>query len=229
MTDYSPTVQKGSAPGPMADSTYAPATDGPREAAPAPGINTEDGPPRVVIPYVQHKLRDETQAVGEAMGATFVDVTGEATAYFTVMTRQWESGHGFLLLEEDVAPTPEILVEMWSCPAEWCSAFFWAWDGAVMDGESRPRRPTRHKVAGTLALNKFGTSLLGRAPGAMQDAAARTNDVRHFNQLDLALVNSGGVLQGHPYHAVPHIHGPVDHRTPPAWVPLIVDTDWVDA
>jgi hypothetical protein len=222
------TPTRGAAPASRVDSLSEPDPDGPREAAPGPGINVEVGPPRIVIPYVQHKLRAETQAVGEQMGATFVDVTGDVTAYFTVLTRQWESGHGFLLLEEDVAATPALIQELWDCPSEWCSAFFWLYDGAVMDGQTRPAHPRRYRVSDTLALNRFGTSLLRRAPGVMRDAAARTNGVKHFNQLDLSLVHEGGVLQNHPYIAKPHVHGPVDHRTPPAWVPLIADSEWVD-
>ncbi len=62
----------------------------------------------------------------------------------------------------------------------------------------------------------------------MQDAANRTNDLRHYNQLDLALVHDGAVLQGSPYYAVPHIHGPVEHRVLPPWVPMIADNEWVD-
>jgi hypothetical protein len=163
------------------------------------------------------------------MGATFVDVTGDVTAYFTVVTRQWDSGYGFLLMEEDVAATPELLNEMWSCAAEWCSAFFWLYDGPLSDRQLRPQRPRRLRISNTLALNKFGTTLLRRAPRAMQDATARTNGMRHFNQLDLALVHPSGVLQGHPYYAAPHVHGPVGHRPPPAWLPLIADDEWADA
>jgi hypothetical protein len=77
-------------------------------------------------------------------------------------------------------------------------------------------------------ISELGTSLLRRAPRAM-DAVARTNDRQHFNQLYLVLVNSSGVLQGPPYRAVPHINGPVEHRTSPPWVPLINGDDWVDA
>jgi hypothetical protein len=220
---------RGAAPAPSVDLLDEPHPAGPREAAPGPGINVEEGPPRVVIPYVQHKLRAETQAVGEKMGATFVDVGDSVTSYFKLMARLWESGRGgFIVCEEDVAATPELLNEMWSCPAEWCSAFFWAWDGAVMDGESKPQRPRRYRVSNTMALNRFGTSLLRRAPGVMRDAAARTNGVKHFNQLDLALVHENGVLQNHPYIAKPHVHGPVEHRPEPAWLPLIGANDWVD-
>ncbi len=63
----------------------------------------------------------------------------------------------------------------------------------------------------------------------MQYAAARTNHKKHFNMLDLALVHEGAVLQGHPYFAKPHLHGPVEHRTPPTWLPLIADSEWADA
>ena len=221
------TENKGAAAAPSTELLDQPQPGGPVEH-PAPGINVEVGPVRLIVPYAQGKLRDETRAVGEQVGATFVDVTGEDTAYFTVVTRQWESGHGFLLAEEDVVPTPTLLEEMWACDREWCSAFFWTWHGAVRDGETRPQRPGRYRISNTLALNKFGTTLLRRVPRAMQDAINRTNGMQHYNQLDLALVHEGAVLQSHPYYAVPHIHGPVDHRTPPAWVPLIADGEWVD-
>lgn len=225
MADDIPT--RGAAPAPSTELLDQPQPGGPVEH-PAPGVNLEEGPPRIVIPYIHNKLRDETRAVGEQMGATFVDVTGEVTAYFTVVTRQWESGYGFLLMEEDVVPTPALLQEIWECGAEWCTGFFYAWDGAVMDGESRPQRPRRYRISNTLALNKFGSSLLRRVPRAMQDAANRTNGVQRWSQLDLALVHEGGVLQGHPYYAKPHVHGPIDHRMPPAWVPLVADDQWVD-
>ena len=163
------------------------------------------------------------------MDAEFIDVGDAVTSYFKLLTREWESGRGLLLLEEDVVPSVELLTEMWSCPAEWCVGWFWFWGGTMMPGESRPQRPWRHRIASTLALSKFGSSLLQRVPGAMQDAAARTNHRNHFNQLDLALVNPGGVLQSQPYFAKPHLHGPVEHRKPPAWLPLIGDNDWADA
>jgi hypothetical protein len=227
MVENAPT--NGAAPAPSIDPLNEPDPDGPPKPAPPPVINVEEGPPRIVIGYVQNKLRAETRSVGEQMNAQFIDVGHSDTAYFELIKHQWESGRSFMPLEEDVVPTPALLHEMWACEREWCSAFFWAWDGAVMDGESRPQRPRRYRVSATLALNKFGSSLLRRAPRAMQEAVARTNDRQHFNQLDLVLVNPGGVLQGPPYHAVPHVHGPVEHRTPPAWVSLIAADDWVDA
>ena len=213
---------------PMADSLYQHPTDGPPAPAPAPGINVEDGPPWIVIPYVHNKLRAETRAVGEHLFTEFANVEDSDQAYFKLLTRWWELGRGFILCEEDVVPSVELLNEMWSCPAEWCSAFFYAWGGTMYPDEIKPQYPWRHRITDTLALNKFGTTLLRRAPGAMRDAAARTNHRNHYNMLDLALVHEGAVLQSHPYLAKPHLHGPVEHRTPPAWLPLIGDNEWAD-
>jgi hypothetical protein len=226
MAENTPT--KVTAPAVMVDSLYEPAADWPREAAPLPGTNVEVGPMRVVIPFVRGKLRDETWAVGASLNATFVDLTDDDQGYFKLLTRLWSQGEGFVQLEENVVPIPALVQELWDCPHEWCAGFFWAWDGAVMDGESRPQRPRRYRVSNTMALSKFGGSLLRRAPGVMRDAVARSNDRQHFNQLDLILVHEGGVLQGHPYNATPHVHAqPVDHRATPAWVPLIADDEWV--
>jgi hypothetical protein len=222
------TPTRGAAPASRVDSLSEPDPAGPREAA-TPGINAEVGPPRIVIPFVQFKLHPETKAIGEQMGARFEDLTDDVQGYFKLMTRLWESGRGFLVQEEDVRASPRLLTELWECPEEWCVGWFWIWGGAIMPGESRPQRPWRYRVSDTLALNKFGSTLLRRAPRAMQDAAARTNGVNHFNQLDLQLVHEGAVLQSHPYFGRPHLHGPVDHRMPPAWVPLIADDEWVDA
>ena len=222
------TENKGSASAPSSTLLDEPQPDGPKETAPAPTVNREVGRPRIVIGYAQGKLRDETRAVGEHMGAELVDLTGDDRGYFKLLTRLWESARGFVLLEQDVVPTVALLDDMWACDREWCSAFFWQWDGPVLDGETRPRQPRRYRVSETLALHKFGTALLHRAPRAMQEVATRTNNVTHYNQIDLALVHGNGVLQSHPYNAVPHLHGPVDHRTPPAWVPLIGEGEWVD-
>jgi hypothetical protein len=45
------------------------------------------------------------------------------------------------------------------------------------------------------------------AEGCAPAAANRAKDRRHVNQIDLVLVNPSGVLQGPPYHSVPHIPG----------------------
>jgi hypothetical protein len=161
----------------------------------------------------------------------FIDVGHSDTAYFELIKHQWESGRGFMPLEEDAVPTPALLDEMWTCDHEWCSAFFWAWDSPVMDGESRPQRPRRYKVSATLALNKFGTSLLRREPRDVRHARRRSAHQRTpaFQPVGFGPGQPGGVLQGPPYHALPHVHGPVGHRTPPAWVSLIAEDEWVDA
>ncbi len=155
-----------------------------------------------------------------------MDVGAATTDYFDLMTREWESEVDYILCEQDVVPALELLEEMWACDQEWCSAFFWVYEGAVADGEVKPVRPRRYRVSDTLACIKFSGDLLARAHGAMRDAAARTNGRRHYNMLDLALVAPGGVLQSWPYNAVPHIHGPIDHRPPPSWVQAIPDSDW---
>jgi len=218
------TLMRGAAPAPVADS-QTPSPYGPPEMAPPPRPNVEEGPVRLVIPHVFCK--PETRAIGEQMNATFVDVTGDDQGYFKLVTRLW-AGRGFILCEQDVKPSVDLLNELWACTAEWCVGWFWTWGGTMMEGDMRPQHPWRHRSTETLALSKFGTTLLRRAPRAMQDAAARTNGRQHFNGLDLALVHPGGVLQNHPYFAEPHLHGPVGHRPEPPWLPQIADSEWRD-
>jgi hypothetical protein len=181
---------KGAAPGPMADSTYGPATDGPR--APAPQVNVEDGPPRVVIPHTA-RLPPEVKQLGESSGAEFFDVSDSDTANFRLFDRLWSEDKGFSNIEQDVLPTAAMQAEVLACQQELCAGYYWQGGHPIMPGETEPRPGGADRVTGTLACVKFSAGLMARLPNAVKDAAARTNGRKHFNMLDLALIGLDGV------------------------------------
>jgi hypothetical protein len=46
------------------------------------------------------------------------------TNYGRVFTEQWQSGHGFMVVEEDIVPWPGAMLEMDRCEQEWCGFEF---------------------------------------------------------------------------------------------------------
>jgi hypothetical protein len=198
-------AEKGAAPAPMADSPYQPAADGPREYLGPQLGSGEEGPVRLVIHHTS-KLRPEVAAIGFDMDAKFIDVSGSDTAYFASFEKLWSEGLGFISIEQDVLPTPALLVAMWRCDHELCAGYYWQGSHPIMPGETEPKPGGADRITHTLACVKFSTVLMSRLPNAMRGEAARTNGVRHFNMLDLSLIGRDGVLA--QFGAQVHVHEP---------------------
>jgi hypothetical protein len=47
-------------------------------------------------------------------------VMRDYTNYGRIFTEQWQSGHGFLLVEEDVVPWPGAMAQLDRCQEDWC-------------------------------------------------------------------------------------------------------------
>lgn len=174
----------------------------PPTTSPPPAINVEDGPPRVYVPYVRCGLLAEAAAIARSLYATFVDLTGDLTAYFRLVEKLWSQGACFMLLEQDVVPADGLVEAMWHCPEPWCVGQY-------------PPGPQ----ACTLGLVKFGSQLLHRVPDAMV-RAARLAPERLWTELDLALCMR--VLQDEE-GLVPHVHGPVLRHDAPRIEAIIPD------
>ena len=172
---------------------------------------------KIVIPFVAGKLKPETRAMGEALDATFEDLTGDDFGYFKLVARLWAKGDSFLLVEEDVVAEKALLEEMWDCPHEWCHAFAWRYSGAVAPGETRPSAPVRHRETAMHCLKVSG-SLLERMGTTMPRGPIR------WQSLDFFLL--GWLAQ----NAQPHLHGPVLHlhQQHPAWAATMTEDDWAD-
>lgn len=168
---------------------------------------------RIVVPYTPEKLRPEVKQLGIDVGAEFVEVGHCELAYYCLAAKVWARAESVLLLEHDVLPSVECLTEMWKCDREWCAGFSWAYHGAVLPGEDRPRRPGRDRVT-ALMLNKFDGSLLQRMGNIPRGPLT-------WQQLDLYL------LSWLAQSAQPHLHGPVQHLTNvgPPWAKM-TEEDW---
>ena len=117
------------------------------------------------------------------MDATFENLTGDNFACSKLISKLWREQQSVLLIEQDVLPTPELLLDMWSCNHDWCAG--WYWQG--------PDKVT------ALACNKFSASRLRQCPHAV----GSSDYPLQWTQIDLALLPQ---LRGCGFNA--HQHDP---------------------
>lgn len=212
--DDDPTAPKGAGRSPSGTPLDEPDPDGPREYLGAQLGSGEQGPLRLVIHYTSG-LRPEVRALGESLGAEFIDVSGSDTAYFDSFDRLWLQGRSYINGEQDALPTVALLDAMWRCDHELCGGYYWQGGHPVMPGKSEPRPGGADRVTHTLACVKFSAALLARLPNAMKDAIRRS-PARRWTQLDLALIHPNGVLAQHG--AEVHVHEPaIQHLHSAPW------------
>ncbi len=190
MTENTPT--RGAAPAPTGDPLPPP--------APRSTIKVQEGPPRIIVAYVQGKLHDETRSFAESVGAEFHDLTNDAHGYFQLIFDLWTKGEPFVLIEQDILPNDQQFSSMVACPEPWCAGVHKLRDDAP--------------EIWSMGLMKFGADVLSQrysqlytgeveADGAQQ-LANRLGENRHYSRVDLALY---GVL-GQGGFEKPHLHGP---------------------
>jgi hypothetical protein len=143
---------------------------------------------KVVIPFVQGRLADETRQWGERHRADFVDLTEDDHGYFKLITRLWREGRQFVVVEEDIVPALGQVEAMWACDEQWCAGV--------------------HKLHAdapevwSLGLMRFSSALIERVPVA--GLAGAMGQDKRWQRLDLCLypvIRTGGF-------ADPHLHGP---------------------
>jgi hypothetical protein len=76
---------------------------------------------KIILPYVNGMLYDETNAFGETVGATFVRITEKQT-YFDLLERLWNKGDPFLVIEHDIVGSVEDVEAMKRCKSPYCVA-----------------------------------------------------------------------------------------------------------
>ena len=146
---------------------------------------------KLIVPFVEDGLAEEVRDLGNSLDAEFVlTPRADTTSYCALMSRLWSEGEGFIVVEQDVLPTVEILHEMWTCPEEWCHGYWidppsdiphWQWLGCA----------------------HFSASLLKRAPDIMGKLAEQRQT--HWNQQDISLCLA---LQATRDGRGPHLHNP---------------------
>lgn len=110
------------------------------------------------------------------------------TNYARVFFEQWQSGRGFMVVEEDVVPWPGAMRELNTCEQEWCCFLF---------PNGRITWEPRSGFCDGLGCMKFATSLVDRVPPDNEWL------VRGWDALDGAV---HGTLLGHG--AKVHVHEP---------------------
>jgi hypothetical protein len=154
--------------------------------------------PLIVIPFVSERLRPETRALGEQLGATF-RLMRLTTSYWSLVEELWLGEESFVLWEEDVLPTAELIEDITTCTEELCSGTFGRWHYERVSG-----RRVR-KSDSWLGLCRFSADLQRRVPDALILAAERF-PARHWGDLCRGLMDRG-VLDAQEGLS-PHLHFP---------------------
>jgi hypothetical protein len=80
-------------------------------------------------------------------------VMRDYTHYGRVFMQQWQSGNGFIVVEEDIVPWPGAIKELQVCPEDWCAFEFP--NGIILDNP-------RQGFCWSLGCMKFSTDLVKR-------------------------------------------------------------------
>ena len=147
----------------------------------------------LIVPYAvghadpRRTLQAGTRAVGEKFCARFVLMTTD-TSYWELFEELWAAEDDFVVVEQDVVPTDELIQSMWECREPWCST-----------------------ELGQLGCVKFG-SIRQQIPDLMARASKKVPS-HSFELVDsgltLVLVSELG-LSPHLHHPSPiHMHPPM--------------------
>lgn len=152
---------------------------------------------QVVVPYA--RLWPETRAALEADGidARYVFTGGSDDAYYGLLRELWESGEGWLNVEQDIVPWSGAAAQLDACPRDWCACPYELSTGP----------------GAWLGFTKFTAAFTRARPGAVAAIDGLPFDGtprRHWGRLDTRLVQ---VLEDE--RLAPHIHYPlVGHLNP---------------
>jgi hypothetical protein len=165
-------------------------------------------PPLVVMPFVWERLRPEVRAFAKRVGARLVPMV-RTSSYWDLLGELWTGERDFLLWEEDVLPSADLIEGMTACTEELCSGTFGRWYYELVAG----RRVL--KSDSWLGLVRFSAGLQRRVPDALILAAERFPD-RHWGDLCRGLMDRG-VLDAQQGLS-PHLHFPhMLHRGQPLY------------
>ncbi len=158
---------------------------------------------RVVVPFVT--LYPETKAALTEAGVTaeYINVSGDQTAYHTLLESLWREGHGFMVVEQDIVVRPTTVSELEACPEPWCGFAY-----ALSMG-----------YGAYLGCTRFSDRLVAEHPGVFEAINSLRPDgtpPRYWGRLDTRLKQ---VLEDNEQQTM-HVHWPpVRHLNPSQQIP----------
>lgn len=108
----------------------------------------------IIIPTVRVGTAAMLALTMEGLEVTEVVMT-DRHHYGRLLTEQWQTGRGFILVEHDIVPWPGALPELDGCPEEWCAFEY---------PNSRVITDPRSGWCVSLGCTKFSSSLVERVP-----------------------------------------------------------------
>lgn len=152
---------------------------------------------KVVCAYTKIHPRTEAALLRHAPQAERVSVAESDTAYCALLTRLWEQGKTFLLVEHDIAIHAKVIPITRRCAEPWCA---WPYLGAGFWDEGDAL------LYNSLGCTKFSAELMAAEPDLMAVAGAMdgglfAGDWRRMDVSILATLISRGYQ--------PHTHLPV--------------------
>jgi hypothetical protein len=151
------------------------------------------------------------QDLRKQVGARFENLTGDDAAYFGLMARLWRSGQTFIIVEQDMLPTPATLEEMWACPEDWCSGY---------EAQMITDPPIGEVKSWSMGCMKFGSDLMRGMPWVMEVAGlswrSPAGPPPSWRSLDLYIYLRMGRSDPSQPGGVPHLHGPPMRHLHPA-------------
>lgn len=124
--------------------------------------------PRVIVPYA--RIHEATVIALEAQGP--LDITyHKVDAYFDywhLLCEMWEAGDPFIIVEQDIAPWPGAVAELWGC-GSWCAMPYNYGGSAIIAAHG---------------FVKFGADILEATRAEVLDVKG---DMRHWTRADTTI------------------------------------------
>lgn len=149
---------------------------------------------KVVIPFTPVKYSLEAQEAHRAIpGAEWSDVSADVQAYHRLFSDLWLAGETFLLIEHDIVPNDEAMIQ-----AEECSCW---WGTSPYEGP-----PGRGLLTDSLGFVCFRAELMMAEPDLATEAwwdpeGGKTFAPGHWKRMDLRIAHQ---LRERGYE--PHVH-----------------------
>jgi len=153
-------------------------------------------------------LDPRVEALGKRFNARVENLAGDSENYYRFLSREWSKGQSFVLLEGDILPDEDLLVELAVCPEPWC-VFVYLYSSPDLQG--------RNWLTATWGMpGKYSADLMRRYPNALRDLtspeAAQWSGERlpatHWYRVGAALSDFSLMKYG----LQPHIHlRPIRH------------------